>query len=203
MKPFNFAAACAAAAGLAFTLPAIAQTSGARSATGTGLTMPYQRDFWGHAGISVGQAELDTHCAPGVSCDLKDQHLRVYAGGRFNNTFGGEIAYLDFGDFSRGGGQTDARGLNFSLLAGIPIGANSAIFGKLGLGYTRTEVTATAPGIQTGKANGWGPSFGLGAQLGLTPNWALRGDIDRYRFKLPEGRNSVDTFTLGAQYTFR
>ena len=53
--------------------------------------------------------------------------------------------------------------------------------------------------------NGWGPSFGVGGQLGLTRHVALRLDWDRYRFKLPGGggdRENVDTLTLGAQYTF-
>ena len=189
---------------LALAVPAQAQTTSTGASADT-WRMPYQRDWWGHAGISIGQGELSTDCGPsGQSCDLEDQHLRVYAGGRFNNTFGGEVAYLDFGDYNRGGGQTDAQGLNFSLLAGFPIGSNSSIFGKLGMGYTRTSVTAApGSGIQTGNANGWGPSIGLGAQVGLTDNWALRADIDRYRFKLPEGRNTMDTFTVGVQYTFR
>lgn len=204
MRAIVSSAALAALIGAAAALPSYAQST-ARSAAGPDAwRMPYQRDFWGHAGISAGRAELNTSCAAGNPCDLKDQTLRLYAGGRFNNTFGGEVAYLDFGDFDRGGGQTDAHGVNFSVIAGVPFGTNSAIFGKLGLGYTRTEVTAApGAGIQTGAANGWGPSIGLGAQIGLTPNWALRADIDRYRFKLPEGRNTMDTVTVGAQYTFR
>jgi hypothetical protein len=39
--------------------------------------------------------------------------------------------------------------------------------------------------------------------MGITPNWAVRADVDRYRVRLPEGRQDLDTFTLGAQYTFR
>jgi OmpA-OmpF porin, OOP family len=204
MKASTLAAASAAALGLALALPGVAQTTtGARTAAGTGLTMPYQRDFWGHVGISAGVAELNVDCVAGAPCDLDERHIRVHAGGRFNNIFGGEVAYLDFGDFTRGGGDTKARGLNFSLLAGIPIGTNSSVFGKLGLGYTRTSVSGNVPGFQTGTARGWGPSVGIGAQLALTPNWAVRGDLDRYRFRLPEGRNNMDALTLGVQYSFR
>ena len=60
-----------------------------------------------------------------------------------------------------------------------------------------------APGLQTGKADGWGPRFGLGLQLGVTQNWAARVDWDRYRFKMPSGHENIDTLMLGAQYTFR
>ena len=32
---------------------------------------------------------------------------------------------------------------------------------------------------------------------------SVRADVDRYRVRLPEGREQVDTFMLGGQYTFR
>ena len=44
---------------------------------------------------------------------------------------------------------------------------------------------------------------GVGAQLGLTPNWALRADYDRYRLQFPGPEEDIDALTLGVQYTFR
>jgi hypothetical protein len=46
---------------------------------------------------------------------------------------------LSAGKFDRGGGRTDGWGADLALVAGVPIGANSAIFGKLGVIYARTE----------------------------------------------------------------
>jgi opacity protein-like surface antigen len=170
---------------------------------GSGLRMPYQRDFWGHVGASLGRSQLDIDCLPGTECDDKDRVLRVFGGGRFNNTFGGEIAWMDFGDFAVGGGQADTQALDLAVIAGFPFANNWSVFGKLGAVYARSDVSANVAGIESGERNGWGPRVGVGLQMGLNENWALRADLDRYRIRLPGGRENVDTFMLGAQYTFR
>ena len=95
----------------------------AQQAGGSGLTMPYEKNFWGHVGVSLGKSELDANCSGGLRCDKTDTVWRVYGGGRFNNIFGGEIGYTDFGDFTRNGGETDAQSFDFTLLAGIPFGS--------------------------------------------------------------------------------
>jgi len=180
---------------LAFVaLPAVAQPTDS-------WRMPYQKDFWttGHVGAEIGSARLDIDCPAGATCDNRTGAFKLFAGGKFNNTFGGELSYLKTQDFSRSvGGDLDMQAVNFSALAGIPIGMNTSIFGKLGLLWGHTEFGGTSQ-------NGWGPSFGVGAQIGLTRGWAARLDWDRYRFKMPAGggdRENIDTFMIGAQYTF-
>ncbi len=174
-------------------------TTGAR----TGLNMPYERGFWGHVGASAGGSRFDAAC-PVTPCDDSDQAFRVFAGGSFNNTIGAEIAWVNLGEWGRGGDDTDAQALDLALTAGFPLGRNSSIFGKLGAAYTRAEVGPGSAGLTTGKEDGWGPRYGLGAKGGLTDNWAVRADWDRYRIKLPgSNKEDVDTLTLGAQYSFR
>ena len=190
------------AIGAAIVLSALA-SSAAFAQAGSGLRMPYESGVWGHAGASIGGSRLDATCPPGSGCDDSEQAVRVFGGGRFNNTFGGEIAWTRMGDFNRGGGETDAEAFDFALIAGVPFGNNWSAFAKAGLLYGRTEVSGTVPGLQTGKADGWGPRFGLGLQMGITQNWAARVDWDRYRFKMPSGHENIDTLMLGAQYTFR
>jgi OOP family OmpA-OmpF porin len=181
---------------------ALAPVAAAQSSSG-GLNMPYQRDFWGYAGLSYGQARLDATCPPGTGCDDTDQGFRIFGGGRFKGILGGELAWLKLGDFSRAGGETDAKALDLALTAGVPFANNWSVFAKLGAIYGRTTVSGTAAGLQTGDADGFGPRFGLGLQAGLTQNWALRADWDRYRFKMPGGHENIDTLMLGVQYSFR
>jgi hypothetical protein len=165
--------------------------------------MPHERGFWGHAGFSFGQSKLDINCPAGFGCDDKDQFWKLYAGGRFNNAIGLEVGVMNFGKFSAGGGETDGWGADAALVAGIPIGANSSVFGKAGLVYARMETSGTAPGFQTGKERGFGFRWGVGAQLGLTKQFALRADFDRYRVPLVGDHEDVEALTLGVQYTFR
>ena len=123
-------------------------------------------------------------------------------GGRFNDILGAEVGWVDFGDFPRGGGETTARGIDLKLLAGVPLGENASVFGKAGLAYLRTSVGGT--GLATGRQNDWATTYGIGAQVGLTKNWAIRGDIDRYRVQFPGGgKDNIDTYMLGAQYRFQ
>jgi OmpA-OmpF porin, OOP family len=192
------------ALGVAASSLAFAQASTSATTTDS-WRMPYQSGFWGHAGLSFGQSKLKDACIAGSPCDDKDQAFRLYAGGRFNNAVGLEAGLLNMGKFDRGGGRTDGWGLDLALVAGIPIGANSAIFGKLGAIYGRTEVegTSTAPGFTRGKERGFGPRYGIGGQVGLTPQWAVRADWDRFRMPLPGGKEDLDTLMLGVQYTFR
>ena len=186
-----------------FPAAALAQSASTGQSSGTGLTMPYERNFWGNAGLSLGKSQFDGRCPGGQRCDNTDTVWRLYGGGRFNNVFGGEAAYVNFGDFSRGGGETEAHGLDFTLVAGIPFGSNRnwSVFGKLGTIYSWTDVSGT--GLRTGDGEGFSPRFGVGLQMGITPNWSVRADLDRFQVRLPEGREDVDTFLLGAQYTFR
>jgi len=74
------------------------------------------------------------------------------------------------------------RSLNFGLLAGIPLPRNSTIFGKLGVSWGHTEAAGSSQ-------NGWGPSVGAGAMIGLTRSLAPRADWGRGGFKLPRGRS--------------
>ena len=186
---------------LALAAPALAQPTTDTQRTDT-WRMPYERGFWGHAGISFGQSKLDD-CPIGLPCDDKDQFWKAYAGGRFNNAIGLEVGVLNFGKFSFPGGEADGWGADAAIVAGIPIGANSSIFGKAGVIYARTEVSGAGPGFPGGKETGFGARWGVGAQVGLTKEWALRADFDRYRVPFPGDHNDVEALTLGVQYTFR
>ena len=85
----------------------------------------------------------------------------------------------------------------------LPIGSNSAIFGKLGVIYARTELSTTTPVVTNGKERGFGGRWGVGAQVGLTKEWALRADFDRYRLPFPGDHRDLEPMMLGVQYTFR
>src|SRR5690348_6502997 len=143
-----FKPAGALALAVASASPALAQsTSTTTATTESGLRMPYQRDFWttGHVGASIGRAKLDADCPAGASCDDNANAFKLYAGGRFNNTFGGEITYLNTNNFERSGvgapGNVNLQAVNFGVLAGVPFGPekNWSIFGKVGLLWGHTE----------------------------------------------------------------
>src|SRR6185436_10628678 len=187
MGPRAVAAFLLALLAMAFSLPVLAQET-----------------FYGHVGASYGRARLDADCPGiGVECDRTQNAWKVFAGSRFNKWLGGELSYLRADNFKRGGGDTDVSIVNLGLLAGIPFGLNSSIFLKGGALWGHTEAPGLLLGGNAGSQNGWGPSYGVGAQVGVTKSWALRIDADRYRPKFPgnSGRENLDTVMLGIQYT--
>jgi len=43
------------------------------------------------------------------------------------------------------------------------------VFAKAGAHYSSMDVGGNPAFVQTGKESGWGPRYGIGAQIGLTP----------------------------------
>jgi OOP family OmpA-OmpF porin len=182
-----------------FSLPSFAQNAANPASP---MTAPARAPWYG--GISVGQSKLDNACVGGLSCDDKDTSYRLFAGTKFNNWLGLELGATQFGKWDRAGGQTKAWAADVVATAGVEVARNSSIFAKVGAAYTQTEVGGTVAGLQTGKETDWAPRYGVGAQIGLSQNWALRADWDRYQnVTFRGGEQDVDVWMLGVQYSFR
>src|SRR5215216_1780838 len=135
------AAFLAASLFAALSLPSFSHAQPTASPGEPGWRMPYEGAFWGHVGAAYGRARLGADC-PGIAeCDRTQNAWKVFAGGRFHKAIGGELSYVRAENFKRGGGDTDIQLVNFSLLAGIPFGMNSSLFGKISGLWGHTEVT--------------------------------------------------------------
>jgi OOP family OmpA-OmpF porin len=199
MKSVVFPSLALAAA--VVSLPSQAQQPSNPPSPATSSAM---RQPW-YGGISVGQSKLNNACVDPFSCDDKDTAYRLFAGTHFNRWLGLELGAANLGKWDRAGGQTKAWAADITGTAGIPLGSNASVFAKLGAAYTQSDVSGTAPGLETGKEHDWSPRYGVGGQLGLSQNWALRADWDRYQnvsFR-GGGDEDVDIFSVGLQYTFR
>jgi OOP family OmpA-OmpF porin len=188
-----------ALAAAVFSIPSFAQNPANPPSP---MTTPARAPWYG--GISVGESKLDNACVGGFSCDSKDTAYRLFAGTKFNQWLGLEVGATQFGKWDRGGGQTKAWAADIAATAGVDLARNTSIFAKLGAAYTQTDVSGTSPGLQTGKETDWAPRYGVGGKIGLSQNWALRADWDRYQnVTFRGGEEDVDVWTLGVQYTFR
>lgn len=110
---------CVAGMLLAVSASAVAQQSG------SGFRTPLQKDAWGYVGLSGGESRFRNGCPVGLNCGNPDTAWRLYGGGKLREAIGFEVAYMDLGNLSPGAGA-DARGLNFSLLFGLPGGRAAA-----------------------------------------------------------------------------
>lgn len=157
----------------------------------------------GYVGISGGKADYDVPCTAGFSCDDSNEAFKIYTGGMLNQNFGLELAYLQGGEADRAGGNVKARGVNISLVGLLPFNETFEAFGKVGgtYGWTKTSASALS-GVETGKEEGGGVSYGVGLNVFFTPNWGAVVEWERHRFHFASGKEDVDLATVGLKYRF-
>lgn len=191
-----------AAAALASGVSAQAQTSSTSSGSGSGS---WYAPAGGYIGFSAGQSNYRQGCGTGLfSCGDKDDAFSIYGGSMLNNNFGLELGYIDMGDIGRGGGTTEARGINLSLIGKVPLSERVGLFGKLGTTYGSTKVSATpGSGITAGNEDGFGLSVGAGVDFNFTQNWSAVLQWERHEMKFAGiGREPVHATTIGLKYRF-
>lgn len=159
----------------------------------------------GYIGASIGQSKYKVGNGTGVyNYDDKDTAGKIYFGGMFNQNFGMELGYINFGKVDRAGGDTKAQGLNLSIVGKAPIGERFDVFGKVGTtyGWTRTS-SAIGSGVQGGKENGFGVSYGIGGSYYFTPQIAATLEWERHDLKFAgTGKDGIQAVTVGLRYNY-
>lgn len=179
---------------------ALAQTGGSYDLRGAAW-MP--AGVQPYAGVNVGPSRYRLDCGVG-GCDQPNLAGQAYLGGMFNRYVGAEMGYLNMGEAGRGGGDTRAEGFNLSLVGRAPIGWGLGVFGRVGTTWGRTRVDGPpGGGIATGRASGWGPSYGLGVDWAFTDKWSAVLDWQRHRFDFAGDENAwVRSTSVGLKYKF-
>lgn len=194
---FSLMAAAAAIAPGAF-----AQAQDGSSATGRSYLPGKGR---GYVGLSLGQARYSAPCgATSFACDSTDNSVHIYAGTMPSNFWGVELGYIDMGRIDRGGGSTQAQGLNLSLVAKAPVWQALGVFGKLGTTYGRTESGAVVgSGVTSGSDQGFGLAYGAGVSYDFTSRLSATLGWDSHDFHFAgSGRDPVRSTSLGLQYRY-
>ena len=203
-----------AAATLVAATAAQAQTASSSAASGANAgipasgrsdrmsVLPYTQD--GYLGISAGRSQYDLRSGPaGTAYDDSDNAFKVYTGGFFHPNLGVELGYINAGKARRLGGDTKAQGVNLSLVGRAPLGEQFDLFGKVGTTYGRTQTDGSSNlGVRTGKEDGFGLSYGIGARWAFAPQWAAVLEWESHKFKFSDGDEAVKMTTVGLQYRF-
>ena len=178
-----------------------AQAQSSQTSSNYSFYAPGSRYF----GLNVGQSDFSLPSGTGAfPSDNKDTSYNIYGGSYFNNNFGLELGYTDFGKANRAGGQTEAQGINLSLVGRLPLSNSFNLLGKLGTTYAHTRVSSSPlSGIPSGTENGWGVSYGLGAEWAFTPALSAVLAWDEHDMKFTgTGNERVSTTSLGLRYRF-
>ncbi|AYQ29862.1 MULTISPECIES: outer membrane beta-barrel protein [unclassified Polaromonas] len=199
----TFTATLLAAAAMAAATGVQAQSTNAGASANTNYSFyaPGSRYF----GLNVGKSDFSLPNGVGAfPSDNKDTSYNIYGGSYFNNNFGLELGYTDFGKITRGGGQTEAEGINLSLVGRLPLSNSFNLLGKLGTTYGRTRVSASpASGLASGTESDWGVSYGIGAEWAFTPALSAVVQWDEHNMKfVGTGKERISTTSLGLRYRF-
>jgi hypothetical protein len=158
-----------------------------------------------YVGLNVGSSNFSLGNGFGpFASDNRDTVYNIYTGTFFTPNFGVEAGYTNFGKIDRAGGNTKAQGFNLSLVGRAPITQSFNIFGKLGTTYGRTEVSAfPGTGVASGTENGFGVSYGIGAEYSFNPQLSAVLQYDEHKLKFAgDGRDRVNATTVGLRYRF-
>lgn len=191
--------AIATALGFA-THAAVAQTAAPTSNSTLGQGSTY-------IGLSIGSSDFSKP-SNGFGIFGNDQRATAYSvnmGNYFiSPNLGMEVGYTDFGSVNRGGGTTKIDGINVSLIGRAPMSSNFNLLGKIGTTYGRTDVSsAPTSGVTAGSERGFDWSYGVGAELLLSPQWSGVFQYDEHYVKFPGGSNDrVSAASLGLRYRY-
>ena len=169
----------------------------------------FAADTGGYLVGMVGQTkvkDIDTTGLTNVSVDDKDTGFKLGGGYAFHRNFGVEATYVGLGKASASaGGQTvefKSSGIAVVAVGMLPVTNQVTLLGRLG--FIDATVKATAPGASE-KSTKVRTTFGIGASYSFTPQFAVRGDFDRYS-KLGDdattGESDVDMLSIGVVYKF-
>lgn len=188
------------AATLTLAVSAQAQTTSSANSSYS-MNSPGSR----YIGLNVGKSNFKLNNGVGAfPSDNKDTSYSLYGGSYFNNNFGLELGYTDFGRVTRAGGTTRANGINLSAVGRLPLSPSFNLLGKLGTTYGNTDVSAVpASGIASGTEHGFGLSYGLGVEYAFTPTVSAVLQYDEHKLRFSNtGRDTVGTTSLGLRYNF-
>lgn len=142
--------------------------------------------------------------------DRTDTGFKLLAGASFSPNLAVEGGYVDLGKASltvvengegggTGTGNLKGHGYFVDLVGKLPVAQNWALFGKLGLFHGKAKVSGAG-----GSDSDSGTSYklGVGAEYQLAKNVAVRGEWERYRFKVFGGSGNANLLSVGLTFGF-
>lgn len=205
MKKLNRVMTGLLVAAASMTFAASVQAQSSMSGNQSSMYVPGS----GYVGLSVGKSDFALDDGIGIlgsnfGSDQRDTSYGIQAGGYFNNNFGIELGYTDFGTVNRAGGSTTADGINLSLIGKMPLNPSFNLLGKVGTTYSRTDVSAfPGTGIVSGSESGFGLSYGIGVEYVFTPQLSAVLQYESQDMKFAGDRDDrVSNTSVGVRYRF-
>lgn len=166
---------------------ALLLASAAHAQTTGSDTSQANYDWWpsaykGYVGLNGGRSEFSQGHGDAYS---------LYIGGMWNPNWGLELGATDFGR----GSNAEAYGFNVSAVGRMPINDTFALFGKLGVLYSRSDTGGA-------RDSGYGETYGVGMDISFNRQWAGVLQYDRSAVHFVTGRDRMNLTSVGLKYRY-
>jgi len=137
-----------------------------------------QPGFYAGAGIGTTKVGDDNFSGPGV--DDSDTGFKIFGGYTFNENWGVEVSYFDFGEASASDGgdsvSVGVTGLSAAAVGRLPINDMFAVYGKLGFASYDVKAKFNVAGFGSGSASDSDSDmiYGVGGALSFGGNFEAR-----------------------------
>lgn len=137
-----------------------------------------------YAGAGIGTTKVGGDGFNGAGVDDSDTGFKVFGGYTFNENWGVEVSYFDFGEASASGGggsvSVGVTGLSASAVGRLPINDMFSLYGKLGLASYDVKAKFNVPGFGSGSASDSDSDliYGVGGALSFGGNFEARVEYE-------------------------
>jgi OOP family OmpA-OmpF porin len=179
---------------------------------GAVLVVPFSAQAaGGYVGGSFGQShyDLDDASLTATSRDDKDNAWKLYGGYEFNQNWGVEVGYANFGELRNVYNVTGtnvtltakAHSVYFAGTGTLPLNDQFSVFGKLGLAANHTSATGAAGRFSiSDNGNKTSAMIGVGAAYNVTKNVAVTLEYENFGKVAEDAKAQM--WSLGARYKF-
>lgn len=167
-------------------------------------------DFYAGGALGVSSWKVDSE--PGVSLDKTDTGLKLVLGAQLSPNFAIEGGYASLGKAKLSGevgemrvdGSFKGTGVFVDLVGMMPLATDWTLFGKLGVFNGKAKASGTASSGESGSDSDSGTDvkFGIGIDYALSKTVSIRGEWERYRFKVWDDKGDVDLLSVGVNFRF-
>lgn len=189
-----------------FALLAFAAIAGAAQAQGQGTRAP--RAYAG-AGVIWYDNAFEIPQASNVDRDEWKASGKLFGGIEIDQVWGVEAGWSHFREASaeftrngiRQGVDTDGYGVYLAGKASASLNPQFSVYGKLGIAYTKAEVSCPDPAVRGADDDDTGVYVGVGLEYKFHPEWSAVAEYERYGKEKDFGAKP-DVLTIAAKYSF-
>lgn len=163
-------------------------------------SMACAADTGWYVGAGIGQSSTS---GAGLT-KSSDTVGQIFGGHRYNQNLAVEVNYVDLGQIAVAGASSTTTGLGLSALGSLPLQNNASLYGRLGMAIMETTWAANpgfvllVPASQTKTGLVWG----VGGQLGVAQNIAVRLSYDQYQIGNTGVTGTVGAWAVSGVFSF-